>query len=353
MVLRGTFSNTPVSPQVTIYTPSQRLWQLFNYFPNGVPPVVPTTPSTRSHAESLKSLAASVFCPESTNAPENVAGPSTVPKSSDKAKGGDEPGSVIRATNERSGVHVASLDAAVRPLTLDAPFSRSFPTLPPARSRTLKGKGKEKAVDVFTAAPDPFPNSVNALSTRMSDALSPLFEAAQHDLRELQEAIDGLLRALMQLQGIASQGIGDVVLALSQQAEQGVQGLASKVYSAASYRNARARTNAKKVRDAGERYVSTARQMLETGFERARGNAKEVFSEGRPMGRIVSRSKQLREESRRLRRQAREESRRWGQQAREHRKNAKKEARAKRAECRKKKALGAECLFHSVVAYVA
>lgn len=342
MVLRGTFSNTPVSPQVTIYTPSQRLWQLFNYFPNGVPPVVPNTPSTRSHAESLKSLAVSVFCPESTNAPENVAGPSTVPKSSDKAKGGDEPGSATRATNERSGVHVASLDAAVRPLTLDAPFSRSFPTLPPARSRTSKGKGKEKAVDVFTAALNPFPNSVNALSTRMSDALSPLFEAAQHDLRELQEAIDGLLRALMQLQEIASQGIGDVVLAVSQQAEQGVQGLASKVYSAASYRNSRARTNAKKVRDVGERYVSVAREMLETRFERARENAKEVFSEGHPMGKIASRARQLREESRRLRRQARE-----------HRKNARKEAKAKRAECRKEKALGAECLFHSVVAYVA
>ncbi|KAF8461659.1 hypothetical protein JB92DRAFT_2207108 [Gautieria morchelliformis] len=291
---------------------------------------------------SLKSLAVSVFRPES--APQGAAGPSAVTVAgSDKDKGIERPDSTGWAAAEPSCIQVAMLDPAVRPLTLDAPCPNSLPMLPPARSSASKGKGKEKALDVFLHSPTPFPSSFNSLSTRMSHALSPLFEAANHDLRELQEAIDALLRALLQLQGIAAQGIGDVVQVLSKQAEQGMQEFASKVYSVAYHRHARAKRNAKVVRDVGQRYVSAAKHIFGEGFERARGNAKGVFNEGLPLRKIASRA----------RRQVREESRKLKRQAREHRKTTRKEARTKRAECKQKKIRDAGCLLQSVVAYVA
>jgi hypothetical protein len=354
VLLRGTFWSTLNPSQATPIPYGQRLWAwtFSKPFSNAASSEISTTPPPspaapdlppRSRAlmpASLKSLAVSVFRPES--APQSAAGPSavTVPNS---GKGIERPDSAGWAAAEPSCIQVALLDPAVRPLTLDAPCPNSLPMLPPARLSGSKGKGKEESLDVFLHSPTPFPRSFNSLSTRMSHALSPLFEAAYHDLRELQEAIDALLRALLQLQGIASQGIGDVVQVLSKQAEQGMQEFASKVYSVASQRHARAKHNAKVVRDVGQRYVSAATHILGEGFERARGNAKEVFNEGLPLRKMASRA----------RRQVREESRKLKRQAREHRKTARKEAKKKRAECKQEKIRDAGCLFQSVVAYVA
>lgn len=347
VLLRGTFSNTLLSSQAIA-----RLWPFSNSLSHPAPSAVPTTPSPspvsaelspRSRAllpASLKSLAVSVFLPEP--APETIAGPSTgLDTSPDKGKGKEHEGPGSVTVHERHRVDGPSY-AADRPLTLDAPCSKLLPMPPQTRSSAPNGKGKEKAA-AFPSSPTPFLSTLNSVSNQMSHALSPLLNAANHDLRELQEAIDALLRALLQLQGIATQGIGNVVQVLSKQAEQGLQDFASKVYTVASHRHARARYNARKVRDVGERYVGAARQMFEAGFERARGNAKEVLSEGLAMRKITSRA----------RRQIREETRRLQRQSRDHRKSARNEAKMKRAECKRKRSRRAECMFHTVVAYVA
>ncbi|KAF8574834.1 hypothetical protein K439DRAFT_812463 [Ramaria rubella] len=208
VLLKGKLTETPVSVP-SIPPQSQRAWPFLHPFVGRAPSTSPTTPPlssapadlTRTRAltpASLKSLAVSVFLPETTT--ENLPGPSTVPRSSPEIKGIVKKSTASKTTDEHARVRIASIDSAARPLTLDPPVTKSL-SLSPASHFPSAWKGKGKALDTFRNVPNPLPTSFNSLSTCISKALAPLFDAAKSDLQELHEAIDALLRALLQLQG--------------------------------------------------------------------------------------------------------------------------------------------------------
>lgn len=337
--LRG----NPFAPSDQPATQDQKVWSFLHPFVSRTPPALrtvsaplPASPELpRSHPlspASLKSFAVSVF--RSRLTADEVAGTSTsVPSHPDNR---DNEARQNSATQMADGqVRLATSDAAASPLTLDAPSKRSVSPISPARdSSAWMGKGKDEAVYASSLS-----TSVTSLATRLSRAVSPFFEAISNDLQELEVAIDALLHALLQLIGEASQGIGELVHVMSRQMGHGAEGFTGKIHRAAqsvgekaSKRHARARQNARKVRDVGERYVNAAKKRLEWGIERARGNAKEVLIEGLAMGR---------RESRKLRRQAREQ-----------RKIARTAAWQKRKESQHRMR-GTDLIFNSVMALVA
>ncbi|KAF8520262.1 hypothetical protein BU17DRAFT_65601 [Hysterangium stoloniferum] len=310
----------PIPPSPTTPTPTepisndQNSWPFLHPLVTNVPSPVPASISTslessetavvRSRAlspASLKSLAVSVFRHEVKVSDDAAPGPST--KSSHESEKCTTPPSL--AAQGRQQAHPPTLDAAMRPLTLDPPVTKSVSLLhPPSQSSV---KGKEKAID--DSPETEILKALTSVSSRISHALAPLIDSMSHDLRELMEAIDILLRSVMQLQEVTSQRMNGLVQAVTRQASQ-VQEFASKVYSAAqtvgeqaAYRHDRAKDNARKVRDVGERYVSAAKEKFGASFERAKGNAKTILKEGITFGKHTVNS---RKETRRLRREARE-----------------------------------------------
>jgi len=241
------------------------------------------------------------------------------------------------ATHGRRNIPT-SIDAGPRLLTLDAPVTKSLAALP---SAAVSSPGETKAKDALPS----ISHSFNALSIRLSNALSPLFVSVNQDLRELLEAIDLLLQSVARLQNAAGRGVGGLVYEvsihatkgvehlakqaahgiheiskqasdsfgeISKQTSQGVQVFTNKVldiaHSASEHaysRHSRAKKNARKVRETGEMYAQKIQKGLVEVKELAGGFLTQAERNG---WKITSRqTREQRKQARRKRRENRKE----------------------------------------------
>lgn len=190
-----------------------------------------------------------------------------------------------RMTSTRGvrGSSPTSIEPSHPVLTLDPPLIKAL-TIVPAKSIIRK----------FSVNTEYTIKKSDSVALRLTDALSPFFDVISKDLQDLLDAVDAFLRAVRQLQDQTTRGFCEIVDAIKQQANQGIQDLSTKIFNVAHslggltfHRHTRAQTNARQMRVAGERFVSVAKQRFGARWARARGNARRVFRRGVSTGRMM------------------------------------------------------------------
>ncbi|GJJ08621.1 hypothetical protein Clacol_002840 [Clathrus columnatus] len=169
-----------------------------------------------------------------------------------------------------------TLESSPPILTLDPPAIKTL-TLTPGKS----------VIRTLAVSAESISRQSNTLTIRLTTAVSPFVDVICRDLQDLFDAIDALLRAVRELQGEALHSFSGFVDVIKEQANRGIQDFSSKVSNIAHsfgelafYRHARAQNGARKVKAAGERYITSAKKRFRARWKRARGNAGKALKEG-------------------------------------------------------------------------
>lgn len=186
-------------------------------------------------------------------------------------------------TPSMRGFH-ATLDPSPPILTLDPPLIKAL-TLAPAKSVM-------KRITVGTKS---MTGRSDSLAIKLTNALTPLFDAVSKDMQDLLDAVDAFLRAVRDLlEEQVVRGFGEIVDVIKEQANHGIKDLSSKVSSAvhslgelAYYRHARAQDNARQMKANGEHFINVAKQRFGVRWTRARSNACKALSGGLSAGRLL------------------------------------------------------------------